>query len=378
MKKIDRDKLEQTYGIHKFKVPNKEEQISAMGLSGESTLFKKFIMLEFKNYYNEINVPLIGDWLMSNKEYGQTFNEYMNKGIVPITEERSVIYLAPLNFADNTIDQSFISAILILTEAYFYGMKVKILEGIDICKYEQIKNSFRQVNGDKLQINAHYILKILNTEIPSDAFCLIGFTDKDLYNEANIIKPRNYIYKHEYNKEQGEESFKSTNSAFCYGLSYTKNRVGVFSFARYDPLFYSIKYNTEDNNKSNEIKEKEKLSKYYFILLKRACKVVTKEVSHMFGLKNCIYFCCNLNGFNSMEEFDKRPLELCPICVRKLYANISLKWNDKVQYNRLNNPMIIYDRLNKMFEVIFENFEGLFSNELVWYKSRIELLKNEI
>jgi archaemetzincin len=117
--------------------------------------------------------------------------------------------------------------------------------------------------------------------------------------------------------------------------------------------------------------------KYFFILLKRACKVVVKEIAHMFGLKNCIYFSCNLNGFNSMEEFDNRPIELCPVCLRKLYTNISLKscQSDKA---RVQNPLIIYDRYVKLKDTLSENFYGIFDSETEWYNARIECLKNEI
>jgi hypothetical protein len=72
MKKVDRDKLDQTFGLFKFKVPSKEEQIAAMDLTGESTLFKKFISLEFEKFYETIPKPDLGDSLMLNKEYGQT------------------------------------------------------------------------------------------------------------------------------------------------------------------------------------------------------------------------------------------------------------------------------------------------------------------
>jgi archaemetzincin len=45
----------------------------------------------------------------------------------------------------------------------------------------------------------------------------------------------------------------------------------------------------------------------------------------MFGLKHCIYFRCVMNGSNSMSESDKRPINLCPICLRKLHHSIGFE-----------------------------------------------------
>jgi archaemetzincin len=364
MKKVDRDKFEKVYGIYKFKLPYKEEQISAMGLEGESTMFKKMISFEFEKFYDLIPVPEIGDWLMDHKEYGQTYREYMNGMIIPVTPERDVIYLAPLSCGENAnIDQGFVNGLLLFCEAYFYGMKVKLLsKKIDLNNYSI---DIRIYDESKIQINANQILSVLVEELPEDAFCLISFTDKDLYNENSVIKPRNYIYK-----PSKESTFSFTNN-FCYGLSSLKNRVGVFSFSRYDPLFYTTL------SKKDTSKQQEKLMKYYFILLKRAVKVIAKEISHMFGLKNCTFFSCNLNGFNSMEEFDKRPLELCPVCLRKLYTNICLKSENLVN-PRIHNPFITFDRFVKLKDTLTENFIGIFEPELIWYTARIDSLKSEI
>lgn len=360
MKKEEKDKMQKEYGIFKFRVPSKSEQIAAMGLSGETIIFKKMIQHEYEKFYDTIEAPDLGDWLMLHKEFGQTYEEYKNGGIIPVTQKKDIIYIAPLSCGENAnIDQSFVNALLLICEAYFYGMKVKVLEKrIDLNNYSI---DIRIFDENKIQINANQILSILYSELPSNAYCLLAITDKDLYNDHNIIRPRDYIYK--------PKNYNYSNN-FCYGLSSIKSRVGVVSFARYDPLFYTRFVNKENS------KQQEKLMKYYFILLKRACKVIVKEVCHLFGLKNCTFFKCNLNGFNSMEEFDKRPLELCPICIRKIYANICLK---SIQNStRMNNPLIIFDRFVKIKDSLSENFLGIFEPELAWYSARIESLKNEL
>jgi archaemetzincin len=366
MKKTDKDILEKTYGMHKFKIPLKDEQILAMGLAGESIATKKIISHQYEKFYDMIAAPDIGDWLMTHKEYGQNYVEYIRNGIIPIDELRDTIYLAPLSCdgEGGSIDPSFVNSILVICEAYFYGMKVRLLnKAINLKNYEI---NLRIYEETKLQINANEILECLVQELPKNAYCLLAFTEHDLYNDNNVIKPRNYVKKSSRKLNDVKDSYN-----FCYGLSAQKYKVAVVSFARYDPLFYSTaKINYESS------KHQEKIIKYFFIILKRACKVMIKEICHMFGLKNCIFFQCNMNGFNSMEEFDKKPLEICPVCLRKLYTAISLK-NIKAENTRISNPFIIYDRFVKLKDTLSENFLGIYENETIWYSARIESLNSE-
>jgi archaemetzincin len=295
---------------------------------------------------------------MNHKEFGQTYDEYVRSGVINVESNRDVIYISPISFRQNeSLDQGFITSLFLLCEAYFYGMKIKLMEvNLD---YKGIE--YRNIDENRIQINANQILEKLYKELPADGYCLIAFTDTDLYNDNRVIRPRNYIYK------PPSEDITLLNN-FCYGLSSIKNRIGILSFARYDPLFYIA------NPKLND---KEKLMKIYFILLKRACKVIVKETAHMFGLKNCTFFVCNMNGFNSMEEFDKRPLELCPVCLRKLFTNISNK-SDKLDNSRVRNPFIIFGRFVKLKDTLQENFFGMFDNEVAWYNAKIESLRNEM
>jgi archaemetzincin len=359
MKKSDRDKFEQTYGLFKFKLPSPEEQIAAMDLIGESMLVKKLISLDYERFYDNLTAPEYGDWLMNHKEYGQTYQEFIRSGVVPVESERDTVYLAPLVCGEHEIDQGFINALVIICQSYFHGMKVKLFpKKLDLKENIEVKVSDK--GRKNIQINANEILNLLYSELPSDAFCMVGFTEKDLYNNENILKPRDYIYK---------RSEKKTTS-FCYGLSSVRNRVSVFTFTRYDPLYYI--------NPKKDDREQERLMKYYFILLKRACKVAINEILHLFGLRNCTFFLCNLNGFNTMDEFDKRPLEVCPVCLRKLYAVICQKGTINFRNTRISNPIAIYERFIKMYECLTEYFGGLFDYEIEWYKSRVESLNKEL
>ena len=364
MKKTEKDILEKTYGLFKFKVPTKNEIMSALSLSGESTCFKKVITHEIDKFYDVINPPEEGDWLMKHKEFGQTHDEYMRNSVISATSKKDVIYLVPLSYGDNiSIDQGFLTGLLFICEAYFYGMKVKILDNkIDLKeKKVSVKMNYET---NKIQFNSNEIIHILKKKLPSNAFCLISFTDQDLYSD-NEVKS-----EEEENKENDEILY---NNTYCYGMTMLKQRLGVFSFARYDPLFYFKNPNENSENK----KHKELLTKYFFILFKRACKVIVKEISHMFGLKNCVYYKCIMNGFNSIEEFDNRPFELCPVCLRKLYTNIILK-TDKYINPRVQNPYLIYDRFVKIKDTLQEHFPVIFENEINWFSERANSLQAEI
>ena len=64
MKKSEKDEYNKTYGIFKYKKPLPKDLISAMGLEGESVIFKKMIMSEYTRFYDEIKTPEEGDWLI--------------------------------------------------------------------------------------------------------------------------------------------------------------------------------------------------------------------------------------------------------------------------------------------------------------------------
>lgn len=347
MKKEERDKYDQTYGIFKFKVPLPSELESAMGLAGESILFKKMISKKYEQFYDTIKAPDIGDWLMNHKEYGQTYTEYIRSGIVQVEPNRDSIYIAPLSFNPNEImDQDFITNVYLFCEAYFYGMKVRLIE---------INSDFndveRQTHQDgSMQINAEKFMCKLSREIPEDAFCLIGLLDTDLYSETM--------------EKNGKLIIKS-----IYGVNSLPKRTSVLSFAKYDPLFNS-------NKQLKDLTKEQKLKLYVF-LMKRVCKAIVKDICHMFGMKNCTFFSCNMNGFGSIEEFDSRPIELCPICLRKLITNINSKGDSKPNA-RMKNAYAAYDRFVKLRDMVQENGYGIFENEVSWFNARIDSLKNDL
>lgn len=153
-----------------------------------------------------------------------------------------------------------------------------MLPPIDLGR-EQIANR-RNPHTRQLQLLTTDLLNLLRRRLPADAFGLLGITMTDLYPAP------------EWN--------------FVFGQASLWDRVGVYSFARYSPAFYG----------ESHCGGMDKL------ILRRSCKVLAHEGSHMFGIEHCIWFRCLMNGSNHLDESDARPLHLCPVDLRKLYWSI--------------------------------------------------------
>ena len=45
-------------------------------------------------------------------------------------------------------------------------------------------------------------------------------------------------------------------------------------------------------------------------------------MTHLFGVKHCIYARCVMNGSNHIEEAESRPFVVCPVCLRKVHDSM--------------------------------------------------------
>jgi len=229
-----------------------------------------------KNSFDPILEPKPGDWLAVHNERGQTFEEFKASQPNRPRQNQHVIYLQPLG--DFMPEQSPSNDKLREFAAAFFAMEVKVLPPVKIdhstfvTRRNPITNNPQILTGD--------VLNFLKARIPADAFCILAITMEDLYPEP------------------------SWN--FVFGQASVRERVGVYSFARYDAAFYGAP----------------RASGYEALLLRRSFKVLAHETGHMFGLAHCTYFNCLMNGSNHLVEADRRPLHLCPVCLRKLQWSI--------------------------------------------------------
>ncbi|XP_067914373.1 archaemetzincin-2 isoform X7 [Heterodontus francisci] len=147
------------------------------------------------------------------------------------------------------------------------------------------------------------ILKYLKKKKPKDAFCIVGITMIDLYPED------------------------SWN--FVFGQASLTEGMGVFSFARYDDDFYTTNYKGKLKKKEHLVPDDYSVFDRYYTppitskLLLRSCKTLTHEIGHIFGMHHCQWLQCVMQGSNHLAESDRRPIDLCPICLRKLQCAIN-------------------------------------------------------
>lgn len=220
-----------------------------------------------------------GEWLAEHKEGGQNFKRYSTgMTINRPTYRKKFIYLTPLIFDEEPVPKSILESLSIYA-AIFFDVPIKIGK-----KKNMLKDVPNRINEDSktFQVDASAVLDKM--EVPSDAFCVAGITMCDLYP-----KP-------------------SWN--FVFGQAQLANSCGVYSLARYLSNFGSSQ---------NTVYKPEEEKGGEPTIIRRACKVMCHEIGHMYGLSHCIYFECLMNGSNHLQEADKRPSFLCPLCLNKLY-----------------------------------------------------------
>lgn len=290
-----------------FTPPSLEEAMMAIGRTEDVPEGMK-AALDPGRDFDLIPSPGQGDWLAEHPEKGQTFDAFLTT--VPKGPERgrNRIYLQPLGEFPDDRGPS-LKALREYAETFFQ-MEIILLPPKDIWggKVRTRINPFI----DRLQIQTGDILRMLKRALPGDAYCILGITMQDLYPGP--------LWN------------------FVYGQTSLKYRVGVFSLARYDPVFYGKKRGKD----------------YDRLILRRGCKVMAHETAHILFLKHCIFFRCLMNGSNHLEESDERPLRLCPVCLRKLQHVSGFDVRER------------YEGLLKFYK------EYGFSDEKKWLKKRLK------
>jgi archaemetzincin len=268
-----------------FVPPTQEEALNAIGnTSGVGALLRR--ALDPGTDFTPMPAPERGDWLAEHPEAGQTFDEFLRTRIHRPDGVRNKIYLQPLGLFQG--DRSPSLRTLKSYAAAYFAMDVEALPPINLTGLHLTTriNPFTR----NTQILTRDIMALLEKGLAGDAFCLLGITMEDLYPDP------------------------SWN--FVFGQASLRDRVGVFSFARYDPAFYG-----------------EREEHHERLLLRRSCKVLAHEIGHMFSMQHCIFFECAMNGSNHLRESDERPMALCPVCLRKLQSSIGFDLVDR--YRRL-------------------------------------------
>jgi len=261
--------------------------------------------------FEPIPAPGPRDWLAVHRELGQTFGQFKDSRPIRPDTRRRKIYLRPLGEFPSGPSPS-----LDLLEQYaavYFALETETLPAVHHGNFTARINRLTH----NRQILTTDVLRFLMTKLPCDAFCILAITMEDLYPEP------------------------AWN--FVFGQASLRERVAVFSFARYDATFYARELTTD----------------YHTVLLRRSCKVLAHETAHMFGLAHCIFFKCAMNGSNHLDESDCRPMHLCPVCLRKLQFSVGF---DVAQR---------YEKLAQFYQA------AGFADEARWTRNRLRIFGHE-
>ncbi|MGD9587423.1 MAG: archaemetzincin [Pyrinomonadaceae bacterium] len=212
-----------------------------------------------------------GDWLDSQRESGETFEEYAASSPTLPTAERRTVYVQPVG--QFTAEQKRAVALAADFMSAFYDLPVRLNPEMplgSVPKDKQRRIEYR----NNLQIRTAYFLDdLLPKMLPKDAAALIAFTNYDLY--------------------------PGDTWHFVFGQATLSQRVGVYSLYRLSDMTLE-----QDNDEDR--------------LLLRTLKIATHETGHMFSMKHCIKYECLMSGTNHLAETDRRPLDNCPECMAKV------------------------------------------------------------
>jgi len=230
--------------------------------------------------------PKAGEWRERFSEPPQSLADFERAARVVPTPGRRTIFIQPLG--DFPRGRSPPMERLVEYVQLFFGLEAKVLPTVANSAVLHVRTRTR--NG-VLQVLSGDLLNALRSKVPPTAYGLVGVTMSDLFPASSW----NYVF--------GEASFNE--------------RVGVYSFARYDPQFHG------EPRRANADQ----------LMLARSLKVMSHEIGHMFGIAHCTAYRCLMNGSNSLEETDRAPMHLCPVCLHKLH--LAARFSPKARYTAL-------------------------------------------
>uniref|UniRef100_A0A8C4VQQ8 Archaelysin family metallopeptidase 1 n=1 Tax=Gopherus evgoodei TaxID=1825980 RepID=A0A8C4VQQ8_9SAUR len=253
------------------------QELYARAFSSAEKLFLSEAYNPQRTLFCTLLIRTAFDWLLSHPDAPEDFETFYHS---MLTKKQSFcqkhIYLQPIGNTDLIEEPAgiwLLDSLRSCLESFFLGLHVKCLPSVPIssihCCYRQSQDS------DRAQLHADGILTFLKNNKPPDALCVLGLTLLDLY--------------------------PCETWSFTFG-KFLPGQVGVCSFARFSGSFPQPGCTT-----LNPATGREELR-----------EVTCHEICHLIGLGNCRWLQCIMQGALSLDEALLRPLEPCPVCLRKL------------------------------------------------------------
>lgn len=228
------------------------------------------VIAKVKPLHKPLGKPQPGDWLASHKEPGQTFAQYLRAKPITPTGRRRVIYIQPLG--EFTESQRKVVTLAAEFLSLYYNRPVKIKKDLPLSIIPKRAQRKHPTWGMHQILSIYVINDVLPPRLPDDAAAYIAFTASDLW--------------------PGE------GWNFVFGQASLRQRVGVWSI-----------YRNGDPAKGEE---------EFRLCLRRTLKTATHETGHMFSIRHCTAYECNMCGSNNRAESDRQPLHMCPQCLAKV------------------------------------------------------------
>ena len=263
-------------------------------------------------YFKRMGTPRPGDWLAAHEEHGQSFDEFAEEAKLSpaLRPGRGAIAITPIGPFD--AEERRVLEALAEFASLWFDLPVRIEAGRPLPK---ARESYRERDDGRKQYRTGTLIwDIVAPAFPQDAAVHIGATMADVY--------------------------PGPGWNFVFGEGSPAGKVGVYSLARFFEDFYGQTRTPEGPR----------------LALRRGCALVVHELGHMLGLMHCKKYQCVMNGSNSLAETDRRPMVLCPDCLKKL------QWCTGFD---------CVTRYRKLAE--FYDAHGL-AEEALWVRKRIERL----
>ena len=218
--------------------------------------------------------PRPGDWLAEHDEPGQTFAEYRDARPVRRSDGLSTIYLC---FVGEFSEAQ--RRVLELTRQYlalFFDGPVEVNRHVPLASIPARARRTHPSWGDPQVLTGYVLHELLEPERPADALAYVALTAADLW--------------------------PGRGWNFVFGQANLRERTGVWSL-----------YRNGDPGRGDAA---------FHLALRRTLATASHELGHILTMHHCTAFRCLMNGSNHQEERDRRPLHLCPVCLRKLCWNL--------------------------------------------------------
>jgi archaemetzincin len=203
-------------------------------------------------------------------EPGQTFAEYLREQPVRPIGKRRVLYIQPLG--EFTPTQRKIVDLTADFMGRYFSLPVKVQKDLPLSVIPQRARRVHPEWGVKQVLTTYVLDEVLVPRLPKDAAACIAFTASDLW--------------------------PGRGWNFVFGQASLRQRVGVWSIYR----------NGEPDRDPAAFR----------LCLLRTIKTATHETGHMFSMRHCTAYECNMCGSNHRQESDRRPIACCPECVAKV------------------------------------------------------------